>query len=68
VLADNRGSMAPRTIEALMFIEANLKEGLWNDIHLASALKRFTKKEETVRQEEWWKDWEQHGDKEDKDD
>jgi len=68
VLADNRGSMAPKTFEALMFIKANLKEGLWNDIDLASALKRFTKKEETISQEEWWKDWEKHGDKEDKDD
>jgi len=59
-------SMAPKTLEALMFIKANLKEGLWNDIDWARSLKRFTKKEETISQEEWWKDWEQHGDKEDK--
>jgi len=68
VLADNCGSMAPKTFEALMFINANLKEGLWNDIDRASALKHFTKKEETISHEEWWKDWEQHGDKQDKDD
>jgi len=67
-LADNYGSNAPTTFEALMFINANLTEGLWNDIDLASALKRFTKKEETISQEEWWKDWEKYGDKEDKDD
>jgi len=68
VLADNSGSMTPKTFEALMFIKDNLKEGLWNDIDWASALKCFTKKEETISQEEWWKDWEQHCDKEDKED
>jgi len=54
VLADNCGSMAPKMFEALMFINANLKEGLWNDIDWASALKHFTKKEETISHEEWW--------------
>jgi len=52
VLADNSGSMAPKAFEALMFIKANLKEGLWNDIDWPSTLKRFTKKEETISQEE----------------
>jgi len=51
--------MTSETFEALMFIKANLKEQLWNDVDLASALNRFTKKETTASQEEWWKDWEQ---------
>ena len=68
VLADNLRSMAPKTLEALTFFKANLKEQLWNDIDSANALKRFTKKETTVRQAEWWKDWEQFGEKEGKDD
>lgn len=55
VHADNHGKMTPTTFEALMFIKANLKEQLWNDVDLTGALKCFTKKETAISQEEWWK-------------